>query len=66
MNFLKINSDDFFLSNYVQDVTGCGLPSWSSFCREKENFSAWKNMNMYANIEEYLNMPFVENLKSFS
>jgi hypothetical protein len=60
MNCLKLNSDEFFLSNDVQDVTGCGLPSWLSFCREKENFSDWKNMNMYANIDEYLNMPSVE------
>jgi len=51
MNYLKLKSDEFFLTIDSQEVTGCGLPYWSNFWREKENFSSWKKRNMYANIE---------------
>ena len=66
MNYLNLNSNDFFLTNDVQDVTSCGLPSWSNFYREKGNLSSWKYMHMYANIKEYLNMTSIENLKIYS
>jgi hypothetical protein len=66
MNYLKLNSNEFFLTMEVQEVTGLGLPSWSNFYWEKENLSAWKKRNRYTNIEEYLNIPSVENLNNCS
>ena len=57
---------EFLLSSEVQDVTTYGFSSLSIFYIKKENLSSWKKVNMLASIEEYQNMPSMENFENWS